>query len=429
MDGSYHIDWHQFILAEENIFLSNSQVIMDIFVARQPIFDKNLRCVAYELLFRDGISSVMNHPDGDAATLELLSHSFLSIGLEALTHQKKCFINFTQNLLLQKLPLAFPKESIVVEVLENIMPGTEIFTVCHDIRSEGYALALDDFIYHPAWEPLLDLVQYVKIDFLQTATADMGSIISRLQKYSVELIAEKVETRLTYKVASRLGFSYFQGYFFCRPQIIRSREVPSSKLNLMIIMAQVRDPNITIADLEKIISRDVGISFKLLNYLNSAYYFRGTTVKSIKQALILLGLEQLTRFVSVITLTSLGSDKTDELIRLSSIRGRFCELTCPHCGLSGKAPELFTIGLFSLIDTLLDDTMESLLEKLPLSDTIKEALIQGKGNYANVLSLVVHYETGNWSKVNETVQVLGISEKILPENYLAAVQWADALIA
>jgi c-di-GMP-related signal transduction protein len=403
--------------------------MMDIFVARQPIFDRDLRCVAYELLFRDGISSAMNHPDGDTATLELLSNSFLSIGLETLTHRKKCFINFTQNLLLQKIPLAFPKENFVVEILENVPPDSEMLTACRDIRSEGYALALDDFVYHPAWDQLLDLVQYVKIDFLQTAIADMGSIISRLQKYPIELIAEKVENRLNYKVASRLGFSYFQGYFFCRPLIIRSREIPSSKLNLLMIMAQMRDPNINITDLEKIISRDVGISFKLLNYLNSAYFFRGTTVKSIKQALILLGLEQLTRFVSVITLTSLGSDKTDELIRLSSIRGRFCELTCPHCGLPGKAPELFTIGLFSLIDTLMDDTMERLLEKLPLSDTIKDALIDGKGNYASVLSLAVQYEAGNWNKVNEMVQFLGISEEILPTNYLAAIQWADAMIA
>ncbi len=304
-----------------------------------------------------------------------------------------------------------------------------MLSACREIRGKGYALALDDFIYHPAWDPLLDLVQYVKIDFLLTPTADMGSVIGRLRQYPVELIAEKVENRLAYKVASRLGFAYFQGYFFCRPQIIRSRQIPSSKLNLLLIMAQVRNPDITMADLEKIISRDVGISLKLLNYLNSAYYNRGAEVKSLKHALILLGLEQLTRFVSVITLTTLGTDKTDEIIRLSSIRGRFCELACPHCGLSGKAPELFTLGLFSLIDTLMDDTMERLLEKLPLSDTIKEALIQGRGNYAAVLTLAVQYEAGNWGKVNETVQILGMPEEILPENYLAAVQWADAMIA
>lgn len=400
---------------------------MDIFVARQPIFDRNLRCVAYELLFRDGISNAMNHPDGDAATRELLSHSFLSIGLGTLTHRKKCFINFTQNLLLQKLPLAFPKENFVVEILENIRPDIEMQLACLDIRGNGYALALDDFEYHPKWDPLLDLVQYVKIDFQKTAISDMGYITRTLRKYPIELIAEKVETRLTYKMASKLGFMYFQGYFFCRPQIVRSRQVPSSKLNLLIIMAQARDPNITMTDLEKVISRDVGISIKLLNYLNSAFFCRGAKIKSIKHALILLGLEQLTRFVSVITLTTLGSDKTDELIRQSSIRGRFCELASPHCGLSGKAPELFTLGLFSLIDALLDDTMEHLLEKLPLSDVIKDALIQGEGNYAGVLSLAVQYEAGNWYKVDEMVQYLGISEEILPEKYLAAIQWADAL--
>lgn len=402
---------------------------MDIFVARQPIFDRNLRCVAYELLFRDGISSVMNRADGDAATLELLSHSFLSIGLETLTHHKKCFINFTQNLLLGKLPLAFPGENIVVEVLENVIPDAEIISACREIHEKGYALALDDFIYHPAWEPMLELVQYVKIDFLQTAMTDLHGIIPKLQQHDIALIAEKIENRLNYKVASRLGFSFFQGYFFCRPQIVRSRKVPSSKMNLLVIMAKMGDPNISTADLEKIISRDVGISFKLLNYLNSAYFFRGTTVTSIRHALMLLGMEQLTRFISVITLTSLGTEKTDELIRLSSIRGRFCELTSPHCGLAGKGPELFTVGLFSLIDTLLDNTMAHLLEKLPLSDTIKEALIEGKGRYADVLSLSIQYESGQWDKVEEAAQSLGISENILPSNYLSAVQWADALTA
>lgn len=151
----------------------------------------------------------MNHPDGDAATLELLSHSFFSIGLDTLTHQKKCFINFTQNLLLRKLPLAFPKDNVVVEILENVTPDTEMLTARRDIHSKGYALALDDFVYHPAWDPLLDLVQYVKIDFMQTATADMGVITERLRKHSAELIAEKVETRLAYKMAARMGFSFF----------------------------------------------------------------------------------------------------------------------------------------------------------------------------------------------------------------------------
>jgi c-di-GMP-related signal transduction protein len=400
---------------------------MKVYVARQPIFKRNRKIYGYELLFRGGITNAFPGIDGDTATSKLLSNTFFTMGMERVSAGKKAFINFTQDLLVRKYPLMFPKETVTVEVLENVVPDLEVIEACSEIAEKGYEIALDDFIYEEALEPLIKLSRVIKIDFLITPMDEIAEYVEKLSPYHVKFLAEKVETHEVFQQAFDMGFSYFQGYFFSKPQILQSRDVAPSKINLLQLMVETNKEDMEFEDLEKIIIRDVSISYKLLRYINSAYFRRLREISSIKQAIVLLGQEGIRSFISLIIMAKLASKKPVELLRSSIIRARMCEML----GKGSRSPvdtsELFTLGLFSLLDAILDQEMEKLMEKLPLSEPIKKALINHEGPLTPFLDLVKSYETGEWESFSEAVSKVGIAEEKVPEYYLDAIGWADSV--
>jgi len=400
---------------------------MKVYVARQPIFKRNRKIYGYELLFRGGITNAFPGIDGDTATSKLLSNTFFTMGMERVSAGKKAFINFTQDLLVRKYPLMFPKETVTVEVLENVVPDLEVIEACSEIAEKGYEIALDDFIYEEALEPLIKLSRVIKIDFLITPMDEIAEYVEKLSPYHVKFLAEKVETHEVFQQAFDMGFSYFQGYFFSKPQILQSRDVAPSKINLLQLMVETNKEDMEFEDLEKIIIRDVSISYKLLRYINSAYFRRLREISSIKQAIVLLGQEGIRSFISLIIMAKLASKKPVELLRSSIIRARMCEML----GKGSRSPvdtsELFTLGLFSLLDAILDQEMEKLMEKLPLSEPIKKALINHEGPLTPFLDLVKSYETGEWESFSEAVSKVRIAEEKVPEYYLDAIGWADSV--
>ena len=396
-------------------------------MARQPIFDKKKKIYGYELLFRGGMSNFFPDIDGDTATSKLLANSFFTIGIEKIIGLKVAFINFTQDLLLKQVPLMFPREKVVVEILEDVEPEENVINVCKKIAREGYGIALDDFFYKAKLAPLIALSHIIKIDFRSTSSEEIVSYVEKLSQYNVKLLAEKVETYEEFKMALEIGFDYFQGYFFSKPEIIKGRDIPSSRMNLIEIMAEVNKEDFEFHELEKIIARDVGISYKLLRYINSVYFGRLSTISSIKQAIVLLGEKGIRRFLSLIVMAKLASEKPDELIRTSIIRARFCEQIGKISGSKAGSSEFFILGLFSLIDAILDDSMENLMQKLPLSENIKEALIYKKGEMEDFLNLAIYYEMGNWEMVSETAGKLNLNEEKLPPFFMEALTWADSL--
>ena len=400
---------------------------MKVYVARQPIFKRNRKIYGYELLFRGGITNAFPDIDGDTATSKLLSNTFFTMGMERVSAGKKAFINFTHDLLVRKYPLMFPRGNVTVEVLENVVPDLEVVEACSEIAEKGYEIALDDFIYEEALEPLIKLSRVIKIDFLITPMDEIAEYVEKLSPYPVKFLAEKVETHEVFQQAFDMGFSYFQGYFFSKPQILQSRDVAPSKINLLQLMVETNKEDMEFEDLEKIIIRDVSISYKLLRYINSAYFRRLREISSIKQAIVLLGQEGIRSFISLIIMAKLASKKPVELLRSSIIRARMCEML----GKGSRSPvdtsELFTLGLFSLIDAILDQEMEKLMEKLPLSEPIKKALINHEGPLTPFLDLVKSYETGEWESFSEAVSKVGIAEEKVPEYYLDAIGWADSV--
>ena len=401
---------------------------MKVYVARQPIFKKNKKLYGYELLFRGGMSNVFPDIDGDTATSKLLSNSFFNIGIDQLTGGKVAFINFTQELLIRKIPMMFPIENMMVEILEDVSPNKEVVNACLDISGAVYAIALDDFVFKNELKPLIKLANIIKIDFMLSPIEEIRQLVNMLKGYKIKLLAEKIETYDEFEKALSMGFTYFQGYFFSKPEILSSKEITPSKITLLQIVGEANKKDCSFDKLEKFINRDVSISYKLLRYINSAFFKRACEISTIKHAIVLLGEKEIKRFISLVTTAELASDKPDELVRTSIIRARFCELLCINSRNGTDVSEIFLMGLFSLIDAMLDNTMENIMKSLPLSKNIKQALIEAKGELVDYLRFVSYYETANWDQCSLINSKMRVDEDKIPEFYQDAVNWADSYI-
>ena len=400
---------------------------MEVYVARQPIFNRSKRIYGYELLFRGGSANAFPPIDGDTATSKLLSSSFFNVGIEQLTGGRKAFVNFTEELLVKRIPVLFPKDVLVVEILENVNPHNGVVEACREIAKQGYLVALDDFFYNTEWDALISLANIIKIDFLATPIETIKAYVQKLARPGLKFLAEKVETYEEFQTALDLGFEFFQGYFFSKPQMVEGKDISPSKINLLQLVAEANRPDFRFEELEKIVSRDVSISYKLMRYINSPFFKRVHEISSIKQAVVLLGEEGMKRFISLIVMAKLASDKPEELVRTSIIRARLCELLGKYAQTQIDGSELFTLGLFSLIDAIMDQKMETVMQKLPLAEPIKKALTSGEGRLADYLKVATSYEAGDWEGFARSTQRLGIEQERVPKLYLEALGWADSM--
>lgn len=400
---------------------------MDAYVARQPIFDQHKRIYAYELLFRDGMANVVPDIDGDVATNRVIANTIFNIGMDVIAGGKKSFINFTRNLLVNKVPLLLSKENIVVEILEDVKAQGEVIAACREMAQKGFILALDDFEYNEQLEPLIDLADIIKFDFRISTLEEIRAYLQKLKGKDLRLLAEKVETLDEFNLALDMGFELFQGYFFCKPEIMKGKEIPSSQIAKLQIMAEINKQDFDFNELETLISRDVGISYKLLRYINSPFFAKPGKISAIKQALVYMGVSELRRFISLMTISELAEGKPHELISLSCIRGKFCELLGKESKYQLKAAELFTVGMFSLIDAIIDQPMDKVMEKLPLSEDLVTALVKKKGLLAGFLMLAIAYEQGRWQSTSKIARRLGIDEAAIPRLYREACQWSNSV--
>lgn len=399
---------------------------MDVYVARQPIFDCDKELYAYEFLFRDGLSNVFPGIDGDTATSRLLTNTFFSIGIDRLAGRKKFFVNFTQALLIKRLPIMFPSESLVVEILEDVKPESDLVDACREIARAGYSLALDDFLFRPELKPLIELAQIIKVDLRQTPICRAEKLIEKLGGHRLTFLAEKVETHEEYDQAREMGFTLFQGYFFSQPEIVQGKDIKAAKITLLQLIRETRRSQCDIDDLDRLITRDVSLSYKLLRYINSAFFRRRMEITSIRHAITLLGERELRQFIALVATAELAQDKPQELIRSAIIRARFCELLGEQSRSPMDTSELFLLGLLSQIDAMLDAEMVTVMERLPLSDRLKNALVSGTGDLAGFLGLVTAYESGDWKNCARFIESIGCDPVTVPGHYLEAVEWAEA---
>ena len=401
---------------------------MDLFIARQPIFNLNLRLHAYELLYRGTQMHRLEDRDGDRATASVLTSTFLTEGIDRISDSKPCFINFTRALLLQKLPAAFPKTQIVVEVLEDVPPTPDIVKVCRELKDEGYTIALDDFIFDRSLIPLIELADIIKIDCILTPLDSIYPTLNRLKSYNLKYLAEKVETYDQFERAKKLGFNYFQGYFFTKPEKIKIKEVAAAKISLVNLLAEVNRTDTSLTRLEQIVSSDAGLSYKLLRFINSSYFYRINKIESVRHAVVYLGDKELRRFISLVIISEIASDKPTELVRLALIRAKFLELLGQKAEIQESREELFLLGLFSLLDAMLDTDMNSIGGRLPLSDKLRDALVMQSGPLAPFLFIPLCYENRDKPGCLSALHTVGIKPAAVAPAYLEAITFARAIL-
>lgn len=399
---------------------------MNVFVARQPIFDRQKKIYAYELLFRTGETNGFPNIDGGAATTSLLSSSFFTVGIDKITAGRMAFINFTEDLIARGIPQLFPTGKLMVEILEDVEPGSEIVEACKVLKEKGYSLALDDFVYSRKFDELLHLSDIIKIDFRLTPPDRLERMVATLQQFNCRLLAEKVETYEEFARALDLGFDYFQGYFFAKPEVLRNKDLSSSQVTILQLLSELNaaDREFDVESLERLVSRDISITYKLLNYINSAHFCRLQPISSIGQAISYLGESGFKMFLSLIAASLLAEGKPSELVRASIIRARFLELIGIACRRDGS--EMFLLGLFSLIDAMLDRSIHAVLNTMHLSENINAALIGKSGDLFPYLRLVETYEKGSWIAARFALKKIGIDEKRIADFYVEAITWADA---
>jgi EAL and modified HD-GYP domain-containing signal transduction protein len=393
-----------------------------IYIGRQPIYDCDLRLFAYELLYRaNSEQNAAGDIDHDLATAQVVLNAFLEFGLNRLVGDKLAFINLPRSFIDGDFPLPFPKEHVVLEILEDIKVDDRLINSVRRLRTIGCKFTLDDFIYHPALKPLIENCEIIKIDFQALSHDEIKNHVAELRQYNVKLLAEKVETHEDFAFARDLGFSYFQGYFFCRPSIVSGQSIPPNKLTAMRILSALQDPDIRIGTLANLVSQDVNISFKLLRSLNSAYYALPKRIESIHHAVVLMGIEQIKQWVTLIVLASIP-DKPIQLMIVAMTRAKMCEQLDESSDKNSKN-KLFTVGLFSVLDALLDKKMDKIMEDLPLANDIKGALIRHEGSMGSILKSVISYEQGLW----DDIDIPQSTASELSNKYLTAVSWADEI--
>ncbi len=401
---------------------------MDMYIARQPILNVHKKLFAYELLYRGTKEHTLANIAGNRATTSLLSTTFLTEGIDVISGTKPCFINFTEDLLLDNIPLSFPKSKIVIEILEDVRPTKKVISVCRTFANEGYRIALDDFVYDRSLEPLIELADIIKIDVRLTPLDTILKTLHKISRFQTKLLAEKVESHEEFDKANKLGFTYFQGFFFSKPEKILIKELAASKVNLLLLMTEVTKKGTTLEKLHEIISVDIAISYKLLRFLNSAYFYRLQEVKTVKHAIAYLGEKELRRFILLAIISELAMEKPGELVRLSLVRAKFCELLALESRFNSDSSEMFLMGLFSFIDTMLDTKMKDLMEKLPLSNEVKEALTYETGPFAPFLQAVIAYERRQEKRFETILNKMEIPSGKVADIYLTAIKYANGLM-
>ena len=394
----------------------------NLFIARQPIYDRDIKLIGYELLYRAGDTDVAEFSDGSLASSQVILNSFLNIGFDGLVGSSLAFINITKEFILDESLTPMFESQTILEVLEDIEPTAEVVAGVKRLKSSGYRIALDDFQYTPKHDELLKLADFVKLDVIELSTEEIIRELDYLKQYNLKIIAEKVETPEMYAFCNELAFDYFQGFHFCKPQLVRHKHIRSNKLVVLNLLKLLNNPDFRFGDIEKALAQDATLTYKLLRYVNSAAFAQRKEINSIKEALVLVGGDTIRKWTTMILMMQLTEGKPQELLVTALVRARMCELLEKEHG--NKSGQMFTVGLLSLLDALMDQPLIDLIDDLILSTQVKLALLDYEGESGELLLNVILYEQGQWNKLVKH----RVDAQVYFSCYMEAVKWADAAI-
>lgn len=394
------------------------------YVARQPIFDRQEEVFGYELLFRDGWENCFRSSDPEGAARSTLDSS-LFFGLDALCEDRYAFVNCTHDVLLDFASLLPPRQT-VIEVLETIKPEVAVHEACQRLRQAGYLIALDDYVADDPRESLTTVADIIKVDLRQVRPEQQAKLVKRLGGQH-RMLAEKVETRQEFQATRAMGFVYFQGYFFCKPEVMAARDIPANRVNYLRMLQAAARPELDLREIEQLVKSEAALCYRLLRYLNSALFSFANEIHSVRHALGILGEREIRRWMRLVATIGAGGDKSSELVRTALVRARFCELLAPKVQHGGC--DFFLMGLMSLMDAILEIPMSEVLAKVPIDRPIKAVILGQSSHLRTIYRLMLARESGEWEAVDELAKLLHLDREELGAAYWQAMQWVRQVTA
>ncbi len=396
---------------------------MRTFVARQPILDRNKAIYAYELLFRSALANYFRCDQPTGASSKIIVDGFFLLGMQTLTCGGKAFINTTKEVLLGQYATLLPKEQTVVQILETVEPDEKVIASCKALKQRGYLIALDDFVDRERLEPFTQVADFIKVDFQTNPDWIRRQLARQYTSRGIRMVADKVETPEQFQEALSMGYDYFQGYFFCKPEVLSGSDIPSYRPNYCLLLQEINREEPDMVRIEEILKQEASLCYKLLRYLNSSMFGFAGEIKSIRHAVSLLGLVELRKWTSLVVLACLSDKKPRELLVSSVLRAKFCENLAVRSGLENRSGELFLMGLLSMLDAILERPLAEILGEVPVSGEVKAALLHGVNLFRYIYELVLAYERGNWRRASQFASSLRMNEMAVTEAYLEAAKW------
>lgn len=391
----------------------------DILVGRQPICDRRLDIQAYELLYRSKtVPPGSPGFDGNVATATIAINSIMQIGLDPIVGGKRAFVNMTREFLLEGHYRVLPPEQVVLEVLEDVEPEADLLAAVRNAKDLGYTIALDDFVYHERLEPLIDLAELIKVEVPALDAQAIRRHADDLKARGKTMLAEKLETHDEFEACRDAGYDLFQGFFYCKPNVVQQKAVTGNRLALLQLVSKVQEPEFDVDELESIVAQDVSLTFMLLKTVNSVTFALRNPVESIHQALVMLGQSKLRRCVTLLMMMGFD-DKPPALLLTALVRARVCEALGERQG-ALRDGRYFSVGLLSVLDALTDRPMGQILDSMPLADTIKQAILTFAGPWGHALEVAIACERAD----AESLARLSHDAKSVQRTYFEALRWA-----
>ncbi|NMH60238.1 EAL and HDOD domain-containing protein [Alteromonas ponticola] len=400
---------------------------MFAYIARQPIFDVNREVFAYELLFRDGEKNCFPDIPPDEATSKLLTSSHLSLGLEEIVGDKLAFINFHRDTLMYRFPTSLDPSQVVIEILETIEVDKQLIGACKHLRGLGFNLALDDYDATEKWKPFLPFTKIVKFDITTMTVDEIAELVPQLKEHKIKLVAEKIETYADFEKFKAMGFDYFQGYFFAYPELVRHRTLESSKLTILELLTASSSVKMDFDKVNAILERDVSLTYLLLRFINNPLFNKRNKITSLKHALTYMGEVEVKKFIALLALANLSEGQPSELMEMSLIRAKFCELVSVALKQKENPPTGFLTGLLSLLDALMEQPMEGLMNKIPISEGVKDALCGKQNLLKDCLLMVQHFESANWAGIKKMSAKHKLKQTLLHGFYNESIKWGRSM--
>ncbi|MBB67802.1 EAL domain-containing protein [Alteromonas sp. K632G] len=397
---------------------------MFAYVARQPIFDVNRNVYAYELLFRIGEDNCFPDIPPDEATSKILTSTHLSLGIEEITGDKKAFINFHRDTLMYRFPTSLDASKVVIEIVETVEVDDALIAACKHIRGLGYPIALDDYDMEDKWDAFVPFTSIVKIDITEIAHETIPSLVKRFKSHNIELVAEKIETYEEFHKFKEMGFDYFQGYFLAKPEIVRHRKLGPSALTMMELLTLSSQPKLNFDEVNRIIERDPSLTYLLLRFINNPLINKRNKITSLKHALNFMGEVEVKKFIALLALANLNDGQPQELMQMALVRAKFCELVFISFKESENQLTGFLTGLLSMLDAMMEQHIDELVSKVPISDNVKDALCGEPGVLKDCLTLAKYFERANWAGIKKFSGKYNIQQTLLHGYYNEAMKWA-----